>query len=94
MLQKAAHFSLHYVRSIGEMITARKNARRLSRGLPLAPSAVHGHYHFVFGRAVKRYRPQPYPGRVIVFAGSNKEKLHDARWRQVATDVEVLEIGG
>jgi hypothetical protein len=29
-----------------------------------------------------------------VFAGTNKEKLHDARWRQVATDVEVREIGG
>ena len=44
--------------------------------------------------AVKRYRTQPYPGKVIVFAGSNKEKLHDARWRQVAADVEVREIGG
>jgi hypothetical protein len=32
--------------------------------------------------------------RDIVFAGSNKEQLHDARWRQVATDVEVREIGG
>jgi hypothetical protein len=29
-----------------------------------------------------------------VFAGSNKEKLHDARWRKVSADVEVREIGG
>ena len=29
-----------------------------------------------------------------MFAGSNREKLHDARWRQVAADVEVREIGG
>ena len=94
LLQKGTHAGLHYVRSIGEMITAWKNAARLSRGLPLAPSAVHGHYRFIFGRAVKRYRTQPYPGKVIVFAGSKKEQLHDARWRQVAGDVEVREIGG
>ena len=94
LLQKATHFGLHYIRSIGEMISAWKHSARLSRGLPLPPSAVHGHYRFIFGRAVKRYRTQPYPGKVIVFAGSNKEKLHDARWRQVAADVEVREIGG
>ncbi len=29
-----------------------------------------------------------------MFAGSNKEKLHAARWRQVAADLEVREIGG
>lgn len=94
VLQKASQFGLHYVRSIGEIVTAWKNALRLSLGLPLPPSAVHGHYRFVFGRAVKRYRTRPYPGKVIVFAGSNKEKLHDARWRQVAAEVEVREIGG
>ena len=94
LLQKGTHAGLHYVRSIGEMISAWKNSARLSRGLPLAPSAVHGHYRFIFGRAVKRYKTQPYPGKVIVFAGSNKEKLHDARWRQVAAGVEVREIGG
>jgi thioesterase domain-containing protein len=94
LLQKGTHAGLHYAKSIGEMITAWKNAARLSRGLPLAPAAVHGHYRFIFGRAVKRYKTQPYPGKVIVFAGSNKEQLHDARWRQVAGDVEVREIGG
>jgi thioesterase domain-containing protein len=94
LLQKSAHAGLHYVRSIGEMINAWKNSARLSRGLPLAPSAVHGYYRFIFGRAVKRYRTQPYSGKIIVFAGSSKEKLHDARWRQVARDVEVREIGG
>ena len=36
LLQKATHAGLHYVRSIGEMITAWKNSARLSRGLPLA----------------------------------------------------------
>src|SRR4051812_14580076 len=58
-LQKATHFGLHYVRSIGQMITAWKNTARLSRGPPLAPSAVHGHYRFIFGKAVKRYRTKP-----------------------------------
>ena len=94
LLQKGTYAGLHYIRSIGEMISTWRNSARLSRGLPLAPSAVHGHYRFIFGRAVKRYRAQPYPGKIIVFAGSNKEHLHDARWRRVATDVEVREIGG
>jgi thioesterase domain-containing protein len=64
------------------------------RGMPLAASAVHGHYRFIYGRAVKRYRTQPYSGKVTVFAGSNREKMHEARWRRVAADVEVREIGG
>jgi hypothetical protein len=29
-----------------------------------------------------------------VFAGINREKMHEARWRRVAADVEVREIGG
>jgi amino acid adenylation domain-containing protein len=94
LLQKSAHAALHYVRSIGEAIIARRNTARLVRGLPLAASAVHGHYRFVYGRAVKRYRTQPYSGKVTVFAGSNSEKMHEARWRKVAADVEVREIGG
>ena len=94
VLQKATQFGLHHVRSIGERVSAWKNSGRLSRGLPLPPSAVHGHYRFIFGRAVKRYRTRPYPGKIVVFAGSNKEKLHDARWREVTADVEVREIGG
>jgi thioesterase domain-containing protein len=52
LLQKGTHAGLHYVRSIGEMISAWKTPRVF--GVPLAPSAVHGHYGFVFGRAVKR----------------------------------------
>ena len=94
LLQKSAHAGLHYARSIGQTISAWKNTARLVRGLPLAASAVHGHYRFIYGRAVKRYRMQSYLGKVTVFAGSNKEKIHDARWRRVAADVEVREIGG
>lgn len=94
LLEKSAHASLHYVRSIGETVNAWRNIARLARGLPLAASSVHGHYRFIYGRAVKRYRTQPYSGKVTVFAGSNREKMHDARWRSVAADVEVREIGG
>jgi thioesterase domain-containing protein len=94
LVQKSAHAGLHYVRSVGETIRAWKCTAQLARGLPLAASAVHGHYRFIYGRAVKRYRMQPYSGKVTVFAGSNKEKMHEARWRQVATAVEVREIGG
>lgn len=94
LLEKSAHAGLHYVRSIGETINAWRNTARLARGLPLAASSVHGHYRFIYGRAVKRYRTQPYSGKVTVFAGSNREKMHDARWRMVAADVEVREIGG
>jgi len=94
ILQKSAHFGLHYFRSIGETVRAWRNTARLARGLPLAASAVHGHYRFIYGGAVKRYRAQPYPGKVTVFAGSNRERIHDARWRTVAADVEVREIGG
>ena len=82
------------MRSIGEAIAAWRNTARLARGQPLANSAVHGHYRFLYGKAVKRYRMQPYSGKVTVFAGSNREKMHEGRWRQVATDVEVREIGG
>ena len=94
ILQKSAHFGLHYFRSIGETIRAWRNTARLARGLPLPASAVHSHYRFIHGRAVKQYRAQPYPGKVTVFAGSNRERIHDARWRTVAADVEVREIGG
>src|SRR6185437_13747756 len=34
LLQKSAHFGLHYVRSIGETINAWRNTARLERGLP------------------------------------------------------------
>ena len=94
LLRKGGHAGLHYMRSIGEAITAWRNTARLARGLPLASSAVHGHYRSIYGRAVKRYRMQPYSGKVTVFAGSNREKMHEGRWRQVASDVEVREIGG
>jgi thioesterase domain-containing protein len=94
LLEKSAHAGLRYMRSIGEAIIAWRNTARLVRGLPLAASAVHGHYRFIHGRAVKRYRTQPYSGIVTVFAGSNREKMHEARWRKVAADVEVREIGG
>ena len=36
LLQKGTHAGLHYIRSIGEMISAWRNSARLSRGLPLA----------------------------------------------------------
>jgi thioesterase domain-containing protein len=75
LLQKGMHAGLHYVRSIREMMSAWKNSARLSRGSPLAPSPVHGHYRFIFGRAVKRYRTQPYPEKVIVFAGATKKNF-------------------
>lgn len=94
LLRKGAHAGLHYVRSVGETIGAWRSTARLARGLPLAASAVHGHYRFIYGRAVKRYRMQPYLGKVTVFAGSNREKMHEVRWRRVAADVEVREIGG
>jgi len=94
LLQVSAHAGLHYMRSIGETIIAWRNTARLLRGLPLAASSVHGHYRFIYGRAVKRYKTQPYSGKVTVFAGINREKMHEARWRRVAANVEVREIGG
>lgn len=94
LIQKSAHAGLHYIRSIGEAIIAWRNTARLARGLPLTASAVHGHYRFIYGRAVKRYRTQHYSGKVTVFAGTNREKMHEVRWRKVAADVEVREIGG
>jgi amino acid adenylation domain-containing protein len=94
LVQVSAHSGLHYVRSLGETITAWRNTARLKCGLPLSPSEVHDHYRFVFGRAVRRYRTQPYSGKITVFAGSNREKMHEARWKAVARHVEVREIGG
>lgn len=94
LVKKGAAFGMHSMRSIGEIIGAWRNTARLARGLPLATSAVHGHYRFTYGRAVKRYRTEAYSGKVTVFAGSDKEKMHDARWRTVAAEVEVREIGG
>jgi amino acid adenylation domain-containing protein len=94
LLQKGALAGLHYVRWLGEALRAWSNTARLVRGLPLAASAVHCHYRFIYGRAVKQYRTQSYPGKVTVFSGSNREKIHDARWREVAADVEVHEVGG
>jgi thioesterase domain-containing protein len=94
LLQKGAHAGLHYVRSIAETISALKNTMRLACGLPLPASAVHRYYRLIYGRAVKRFKAQSYPGKVTVFAGTDKQKIHDARWRRVAADVEVREIGG
>ena len=94
LLQKGAYAGLHYVRSIAETISALKNTMRLACGLPLPASAVHQYYRLIYGKAVKRYKAQPYPGKVTVFAGTDKQNIHDARWRRVAADVEVREIGG
>lgn len=73
VLQKAAHAGVHYVRSIGDMVTAWKNSARLSRGMPLAPSAVHGRYRFIFGKAVKRYRPNPIPETLSRLQGATRK---------------------
>lgn len=94
LLRKTAHAGIHYMRSLGEEVTAHRNSARLARGLPLETPAVHEYYRYTFRKAVKRYTAQKYPGKVTVFAGDNKERLHDARWRKVTAEVEVREIGG
>lgn len=94
LLRKTAHAGVHYMRSLGEEVTAWRNSARLARGLPLETPAVHQYYRSTFRKAVRRYTAQIYSGKVTVFAGDNKERLHDARWRKVTAAVEVREIGG
>jgi thioesterase domain-containing protein len=73
LIQASAPSGLHHVRLLGETIVAWKNTSRLVRGLPLAASAVHGHYRFIYGGAVKRYRMQPYAGKVSVCREHHRE---------------------
>ena len=51
-------------------------ARVLPEGYHLRPRRFMDTHRFISGRTVKRYRTQPFSGKVIVFAESNKERIH------------------
>jgi thioesterase domain-containing protein len=60
-------------------------------GYPLPPS-LYSHYMLgVYDSAFKRYIPEPYPGRVIVWkAASDADDV--SAWKTLGTDVEVARV--